>query len=116
MRYLNSEKEIPQSQSALWFKKKFLNLKFFNKILFILIIVLGISYIAGTNDLAIKGYALSDLRKQQSKVAAENKKLELKAMSLSSYNVLSKRIGSLKMVAVGNIDYIDGGDGSVAKK
>jgi hypothetical protein len=92
------------------------NLKNLNKILFIFIIILGISYLAGANDLAIKGYALSDLKEQSGKLADENKKLELRAMDLSSYSAVSEKINNLKMVAVGNIDYLNGKIESVAKR
>lgn len=101
---------------ARFFKKSLLNLKILNKILFISLIVLGIFYIAGTNNLAIQGFTLSDLKEQRNKLSDENKKLELKAMTLSSYNIISGKIDNLKMVAVGEIDYINGGSETVAKK
>jgi hypothetical protein len=96
--------------------KKLFNLKDFNKVLLILAIFLSVYYIAGTNDLAIKGFKLNELKKQQSKLADENKKLELNIMALSSYNNISQRIDNLKMVAVGNIDYISSNLETVAKK
>ncbi|MDO8668405.1 MAG: hypothetical protein Q7K35_04950 [bacterium] len=97
-------------------KKQVLNLKTLNKVLFASMIVLGIFYIAGTNDLSIQGFALSDLKAERNKLSDENKKLELKAMTLSSYNVISGKIENLKMVAVGEIDYINGSYDVVAKK
>ena len=108
--------KFQKNSPAKSFKKSIFNLKNFNKILFISAIVLGIFYIAGANDLAIKGFTLSDLKKQQSKTADENKKLELRAMALSSYNLVSEKIGNLKMVAVGEIDYINSGNEIVAKR
>lgn len=99
-----------------FFKKHFFSLKNFNKVLFAGLIVLGIFYVAGSNDLAIQGFALSDLKEQRNKLAEENKKLELKAMTLSSYSVISGKVEGLKMVAVGEIDYISAGSGIVAKK
>ncbi|KKR91780.1 MAG: hypothetical protein UU95_C0003G0012 [Parcubacteria group bacterium GW2011_GWC2_42_12] len=112
----NNEKGPALSNFSLFFKNHVLNLKIFNKILFAGMIVLGILYLAGTNDLAIQGFALSDLKEQRNRLAAENKKLELKAMALSSYNIISSKVDSLKMVAVGEIDYISAGSGIVAKK
>jgi hypothetical protein len=96
-------------------KKNIFNLKNLNKILCVLLVVLGVVYIIGVNDLAIKGFALSDLKGQQSKIADENKRLELKAMTLSSYNVIGEKIDNLKMVAVGEVEYVAGGSGMVAK-
>lgn len=112
----NNEKKTNKNNFISFFKKTILNLKTFNKLLFILIIALGIFYLAGTNDLAIKGYTLSDLKGQRNKLADENNKLEIKIMSLSSYNIITGKIDNLKMVAVGDIDYINGGNNIVAKK
>jgi len=112
----NEKKVIKNNFAASFFRKNLLNLRNFNKFLFVALIVLGVSYIAGANGLAIRGYALSDLKEQRNKLAEENKKLELKAMTLSSYNTIGEKIENLKMVAVGSIDYINGGSGAVAKR
>jgi hypothetical protein len=109
-------KNYPNANQAKQVIKKILNLKNLNRIILIFIIVLGIFYLAGANDLAIKGYTLNDLKNQSSKLSDENKKLELQAMDLSSYNVVSEKISNLKMVAVGNVDYINGTIETVAKK
>lgn len=116
MKNVNNEKVSGLGNYLSFFKKNFLNLPTFNKILFGGMIVLGVFYVAGTNDLAIQGFALSDLKEQRNKLAAENKKLELKAMTLSSYNIINTKVASLKMVAVGEIDYTNGSNGMVAKK
>ena len=113
---MNTEKVFFENNLAPFFKKYILNIKTLNKILFIAIIVLGIFYIAGTNDLAIQGFGLSDLKEQRNKLADENKKLELKAMTLSSYNAISEKINNLKMVAVGEINYINSSKEAVAKR
>ncbi|MDD4901295.1 MAG: hypothetical protein PHS62_04310 [Patescibacteria group bacterium] len=94
---------------------KIFNLRNFNRALFAGVIFLAIAYVAGANDLAVKGYALSDVKKQQSRLADENQKLELQVMSLSSYSAVSQKVGNLKMVAVGEIKYINN-NGVVAKK
>lgn len=116
MKNPNNEKASAIKNFTWFFKKTLLNLKTLNKVLFAAMIVLGVLYIAGTNDLAIRGFELSDLKEQRNKLANENKKLELKAMTLSSYNIISGKIDSLKMVAVGEIDYISAGSGIVVKK
>lgn len=110
------QKNCRTNNLAKSFKRNVLNLKNLNKILFFLVIVLGIFYVAGANDLAIKGFALNDLKEQYTKIADENKKLELEAMALSSYNIVSHKVDNLKMVAVGEIDYINGSNEVVAKK
>ena len=110
------QENFKSASLADYFKKNILSFKTLNKILLVILIALGLFYIAGTNDLAIQGFTLSDLKEQRNKLADENKKLELKAMTLSSYNIISEKIGNLKMVAVGEIDYINGANDAVAKK
>ncbi len=112
----NFEENSAQKSVNLFKRKNIISLKYFNKLLLFIIILLGVYYIAGTNDLAVKGIALSDLKQERNKLADENNKLELQAMTLSSYNRISERISGLKMVAVGNIDYINGEIEAVAKK
>jgi len=94
--------------------KGIFNLKNLNRILLLAIIALTVYYVAGVNDLSIKGFALSDLEQQENKLAAANNKLELDATTLSSYSNISTRIANLKMVAVGQISYINAGVESVA--
>ena len=100
---------------AKFFRKRIFNLKNFNRILFALAVILGVFYLASANDLAIKGFTLSDLKERRAKIANENKKLELKAMDLSSYNTINEKVAGLKMVAVCNIDYLNE-SAAVAKK
>ncbi len=97
-------------------KKNILNLKNINKILLLAIIVLGVYYIAGMNDLAIKGFALSDLKVQKNKLIEANNKLELNALTLSSYSNIKEKVGNLKMVSAGEVSYLTAGAEAVAKK
>jgi hypothetical protein len=93
-----------------------LNLKIFNKALLILIIILGVYYIAGINDLTVKGFELQELKVGAMDIGDKNSSLELQTMSLGAYNNLSERINKLDMVAVGHVEYISGINSSVAKK
>lgn len=95
---------------------KLFNLRNFNKIIFLAIIILSIYYIAGVNDLAVKGFALSELKQQKDGLAESNNKLELEAMTLSSYGKISEKVAGLKMVAVGEISYLADKQGAMAKK
>lgn len=92
------------------------NLKNANKILLFIIIIAGIYFVALTNDLSVKGFALNDLKIQRNRLAELNEKLELEAATLGSYGKVSKKISDLKMVAAGSIDYINAGQELVAKK
>lgn len=96
--------------------KKIFNLKNFNRAIFFIIIILAVYYIAGVNDLSIKGFALSDLKAQKNKLAEANNKLELKALTLSSYFNIKEKISNLKMVAAGEVSYLTAGVETVAKK
>ncbi|KKR21464.1 MAG: hypothetical protein UT48_C0008G0041 [Parcubacteria group bacterium GW2011_GWE2_39_37] len=84
-----------------------LKLQKINRILFLLIIITGVMYLIGTNDVSIKSYVLQQHKKQAMKLRNDNNDLELKTMSLSSYNNLSKRVENLKLVKVDKIDYIN---------
>jgi cell division protein FtsL len=97
-------------------KRMKFNLKIFNQILFVLIIILGIYYVVGTNDLTVKGFKLQEFKVNLMEVGDENNNLELQMMSLGSYNNLSERIKKLDMVAVGHIEYISGVASAIAIK
>lgn len=92
------------------------NLKNFNRAVFLIIIILSVYYIAGVNDLSIKGFALSELKQEKNKLVETNNTLELNALSLSSYASIKEKIKNLKMVAVGEISYLTAGSEIVAKK
>lgn len=96
--------------------KRMLNLKNLNRLLLLIIIVGGIYYLIGINDLTVKGFKLYELKSRVNKLALENKDMELKITSLKSYNNLSERAKNISMVAVGDIDYITVIDEIVAKK
>ena len=97
-------------------KKSAFNLKNLNKALLFTIIILGVYYIAGINDLTIKGFALSDLKGQKNKLIAANSRLEFNALTLSSYSNIKEKVSGLKMVAAGEVSYLTAGAEAVAKK
>lgn len=96
-------------------KKKF-KLGIFNKILFVLIIVCGVYYVTGANDLSAKSFKLQELKSKISNLDNENNNLDSKKMLLNSYNSINQRIAEFDMVAVGEIEYITMGAGVVAVK
>ena len=97
-------------------KKSVFNLKNLNKALLFAAIILGVYYIAGTNDLTIKGFALSDLKGRKNKLIEANNKLELDALTSSSYANIKEKVSNLKMVAAGEVSYLIAGADAVAKK
>ncbi len=86
-----------------------------NKFLFVLIITLGIYYVAAMNDLSVRGFKLQELKRETKDLDNSNKELELKIMSLGSYNNLSERVRALGMVSAGRAEYVMEGGGAVAK-
>jgi hypothetical protein len=96
--------------------KKIFNLKNFNKIIFFAIIVILVYYVAGVNDLSIKGFALTELKQQKNKLIEANNKLELNALDLSSYSNIKEKVRDLKMVAAGEMSYLSFVTEVVAKK
>jgi len=109
-------KQSGHENKKLFDAKKLLNLRNLNKSLFLAIVILAVYYVAGVNDLATKGFALSELKQQENKLIEANNKLELEAMTLSSYGQLSQRVAGLKMVAVGEINYLSDNSGTVARR
>lgn len=105
---------MEKTNNKIW--GRIFNLKNFNKAVFFAMIILSLYYIAGVNDLSIKGFALSELKQQKNKLAEANNKLELKALASSSYSNIKEKIGDLKMVAVGEVSYLTAGAEVVAKK
>ncbi|MFA4941273.1 MAG: hypothetical protein WC582_01585 [Patescibacteria group bacterium] len=97
-------------------KIKIFTLKTFNKILFFFIIVAGVYYFTGINDLTVKGFKLQTAKQKINSLNEENKVMAQKATSLESYSSLSERVKTLSMVAVGSVDYITAESGIVAKK
>ncbi len=97
-------------------KNKTLSFRNFNHFLLGLIIVSGVCYIAGTNDLSIKGFELQELKENKQQLMKENELNELNTMQLSSYNNINERVKSLGMVAVGEIKYVSDTSATVAKK
>lgn len=112
----NIKKEFCEEQIERNNKKKIFNLKNLNKILLLLIIVLGVYYLTGINDLTVKGFRLQEVKKKIGLLSGENKNIELKITGLESYNNLSERVRGLSMVAAGEIDYLVVLSGIVAKK
>ncbi|MDD5071541.1 MAG: hypothetical protein PHQ42_02275 [Patescibacteria group bacterium] len=97
-------------------QRKIFNLKNLNKLLFMLTIAAGVCYLAGINDLTVKGFKLQEEKRKINLLREENAVLGSKAIAMESYNNLSERAKELKMVAVGEIDYITIQSGIVAKK
>lgn len=95
---------------------KLFNLKNFNIILILVIISGGLNYLAGTNDLTVKGFELQALKKKSEIMKAENKDIEQRILALKSFESLNQRAEGLSMVSAGEIVYVAPGSGAVAMR
>lgn len=97
-------------------KKIRINLKTANKLIFGLILVISVFYVAGVNDLTAKGFKLRDMKIKTKEIKNDNQSLETRLTDLSSYNGLGERVKMLGMVSVDSINYIEVNEGVVAMK
>jgi hypothetical protein len=84
----------------------FFSLKTLNFFLVCFMVVGGLYYVTGINDLVVKGFTLQELKVKANSLSEENRDLSIQTTSLKSFNNLSTRVANLGMVAVDNIDYI----------
>jgi hypothetical protein len=85
---------------------RWFNIKTLNILLVAVIVVGGLYYVTGINDLVVKGFILQELKTKVALLQEKNQNLNAETASLKSYNNLAKRITGLNMVAVDNVDYL----------
>ena len=86
--------------------KSWLSMKNLNRLLVALIILGGLYYVTGINDLVVKGFTLQGLKTKVALLKEENQNLNVATAGLQSYGNLAARVADLKMVPVDNVDYI----------
>lgn len=87
-------------------KKVYKYLSIFNKLLCGVIVLVGVYFVFGVNDLSIKGFVLQEVKIEVVELAEENKKKELLVMQLESYESLTEKAKEMQLVKVDKIDYI----------
>lgn len=87
-----------------------------NKISIAGIIVCSVGFLICTNDIAIKGFVLADLKSELADLEKEHAELELTALRYESMEHVDSRARELNMVKVDSIDYITVTDSGVAMK
>ena len=97
-------------------KTKYKKLQLVNKLLLGLIIFTGIGFIVVTNDIAVQGFVLAELKSDLKIIEKTNAEYELTALRLESMTNVNERAKELKMVKVNNVEYISVTDTSVAIK
>jgi hypothetical protein len=95
-------------------KSKFLS--YFNATIVVCLALSLVYYVAGINDLTVKGFDLQEKKTEVRALTVENENYQDIVMSKESlYNVKS-RIDELNLVAVKDITYITVANTTVAKK
>lgn len=74
------------------------------------------AYLVGINGLAISGFTMADHRNKLEELKRENKNLEVRISTVSSYGYLSEKIKNLNLVDVGEIKYINSANQVIAKR
>jgi|GEM_PF-842077 len=67
--------------------------------------LVGLFYLAQSNQITTKGYALQGLQQQEDKVVSENERLQVEAARLESLNKAKSKAGDLSMVPVKELRY-----------
>lgn len=80
------------------------------------VLVLGVVYLVGMNNLTVQGFTLKELKSKASMLAEENADLHTKVLNLQSYSAISPRLNNLNMVAVDEIVYLNSESAVMAKK
>jgi hypothetical protein len=87
-----------------------------NRLLSFLIVAGAVLQLAGINDLSIKYFVVFEKKQQLASLKKANRELETRAMSMSSYTAINKKLDGLKMVKVEKVDYLTASQPVVAKR
>lgn len=90
--------------------------KAINLCLVVLVLVSGMYFLKSIDDIMMKSVELDELKSDLNSLQSGNKEMESQKNYLESYENISSRLGELEMVKISNIDYINVGEDSLAKK
>lgn len=88
----------------------------FNLCLVMLVVVGGLFFLKSMDDIMVKNVELEESKAQLELLQEERQDMEARKNSLESYESVSSRLQDLKMVKVSDIDYINVGEDSLAKR
>lgn len=97
-------------------KLNIFKVKIVNLLLVALILVSGSFYLAGINNLVVKGFELQKLKRQAQTLANENQEISARKVALESYHNIDSKLFDLNMVAIDKIDYLIATEDIVAKR
>jgi len=93
--------------------------KFFaalNMCLVVILIMGALYFLKSMDDLMVKNLELEQLKLKLNYLQEERQEMESVKNNLESYENISSKLKDLNMVKVANIDYINAGEDSLAKK
>lgn len=77
------------------------------KVIFVLLVFsLSLLYLFQSNRLAVKGYEMSRLKKEQEKLLEEREKLQVESARLRSLQEIKKGISDSKMIPTKQVNYL----------
>jgi len=104
---------VKPSSMSLGFK---INLRAINNFLITGIVVSFVAFLISNNDLAVKSFVLKDLKANLSETVWQNKELEVKVTTISSYQYLSQKVGELKFVPATDAKYLSANNQVFARR
>ncbi len=78
--------------------------------------LISLFYLAQSNQITTKGYALQEFQQQEDKIVSENERLQVEAARLESLNKAKEKSGELSMTPIKELKYFSVSGGSLAKK
>lgn len=78
--------------------------------------LVSLFYLAQSNQITTKGYALQELEQKRTKILSDNERLQVEAARLESLNKISEKAKDLSMGPTKDLKYFKNSDGSLAKK
>jgi len=115
----DSNDDIGNSRENIRFAKKltsYLTLVNFNIALIGGFIIICVSYLVVSNQLISRGFAINDVKTNLENLQKENRELELATMNFESYAYINEKVTKLGMVKIGEVEYIEAVNNSVAMR
>jgi len=81
----------------------------------IILALVSLFYLAQSNQITTKGYALQELEQKKTKILSENERLQVEAARLESLNKASEKAKDLSMVPLKELKYFNNNNGALAK-
>ncbi len=91
-----------------------LSLPVLNALVFSLVLIIGVAYIAEVNHASTKGFAVRNLERRIDDLRVQNEQLEFEVAQRESVDHVTTRLKMLGMVPVDQVAYTSTGGSSVA--